>query len=601
MSARVIKRLLWAAAVLAACGLLVPTAALAHAVLQQTEPARGATAEQAPEQVRFRFSEAVEASFGAVRVFNADGERVDTGEAFRPGGRSSAIATRLKSGLPDGSYTATYRVISADSHPVSGGFVFSVGTPGAGPAQTVSDLVDQGNAGPVTEIAFGVVRFLDYAAIALAIGLLAFLAFVWRPALAAVAGGDATWRAASEVYVRRVRTIMVAALGAGLVSGALGIVLQGATAAGVSFWAALDRTIVGEVLDTRFGTVWGARLVAWAALGVALFALRRTVSVPALRPAQLGATGLALLAPARAWRVALVLIPLAFLAVSPALAGHASTQSPQLLLVPTDVIHVVAMSVWLAGLALIVFALPVATGRLESDDRSRLLAATLTRFSPIALAAVAALLTSGLVQSFVHVRSLDNVVGTAFGRAALIKLCLLLALIGLGAINRRRVIPRLRQIAAGGGPPAAAGRLLRRTVRAEVALIVVVLGVTAALVSYAPPTAVSSGPFSTSERLGPAQLELTVDPARVGSNEIHLYLFDAADGSQSTSTHELELQLYLPDKDIGPLSARPRKAGPGHYVVPAAAFGVAGSWQVKVTNRVSDFDEYATTIDVPIE
>lgn len=521
--------------------------------------------------------------------------------AFRPGERSSAIATRLKSGLPDGSYTATYRVISADSHPVSGGFVFSVGTPGAGPAQTVSDLVDEGNAGPVTEIAFGVVRFLDYAAIALAIGLLAFLAFVWRPALAAVAGGDATWRAASEVYVRRVRTIMVAALGAGLVSGAPGIVLQGATAAGVSFWAALDRTIVGEVLDTRFGTVWGARLVAWAALGVALFALRRTVSVPALRPAQLGATGLALLAPARAWRVALVLIPLAFLAVSPALAGHASTQSPQLLLVPTDVIHVVAMSVWLAGLALIVFALPVATGRLESDDRSRLLAATLTRFSPIALAAVAALLTSGLVQSFVHVRSLDNVVGTAFGRAALIKLCLLLALIGLGAINRRRVIPRLRQIAAGGGPPAAAGRLLRRTVRAEVALIVVVLGVTAALVSYAPPTAVSSGPFSTSERLGPAQLELTVDPARVGSNEIHLYLFDAADGSQSTSTQELELQLYLPDKDIGPLSARPRKAGPGHYVVPAAAFGVAGSWQVKVTNRVSDFDEYATTIDVPIE
>lgn len=422
MSARVIKRLLWAAAVLAAYGLLVPTAAPAHAVLQQTEPARGATAEQAPEQVSFRFSEAVEASFGAVRVFNADGQRVDTGEAFRPGGRSSAIATRPKAGLPDGSYTATYRVISADSHPVSGGFVFSVGTAGAGPAQTVSALVDQGNAGPVTEIAFGVVRFLDYAAIALAIGLLAFLAFVWRPALAAVAGGDATWRAASEAYVRRVRTIMVAALGAGLVSGALGIVLQGATAAGVSFWAALDRTIVGEVLDTRFGTVWGARLIAWAALGVALFALRRTVSVPALRPAQLGATGLALVAPARAWRVALLLIPLAFLAVSPALAGHASTQSPQLLLVPTDVIHVVAMSVWLAGLALIVFALPIATRRLESDDRGRLLAATLTRFSPIALAAVAALLTSGLVQSFVHVRSLDNVAGTAFGRAALIKL-----------------------------------------------------------------------------------------------------------------------------------------------------------------------------------
>lgn len=249
---------------------------------------------------------------------------------------------------------------------------------------------------------------------------------------------------------------------------------------------------------------------------------------------------------------------------------------------------------------MLLLVLPAATGRLEAGDRSRLLAASLVRFSPLALGTVAALLVSGLVQSYVHIRSLENVVGTPFGRAAAIKLCLLLSLIALGAVNRQRVVPRLREIARAGGAPGAAGRLLRRTLRAEVALLVVVLGVTSALVSYAPATAESSGPFSASRPLGPARLEVTVDPARVGSNEIHLYLIDASDGSQYTATKELRVRLSLPDKDIGPLPVEAERAGPGHYVVPAGPFGVAGDWQLEVTNRVSEFDEYQASMRVPV-
>ena len=66
------------------------------------------------------------------------------------------------------------------------------------------------------------------------------------------------------------------------------------------------------------------------------------------------------------------------------------------------------------------FVLPGATRLLERPDRTRLLAATLSRFSPVAFA-VLAILATGLVQSWFEIEKLDNLIDTAFGRAALIK------------------------------------------------------------------------------------------------------------------------------------------------------------------------------------
>ena len=97
------------------------------------------------------FSETVEGNFGAVRVFDARARRVDDGRTIHPGGSGSRLAVGLKPGLPDGTYVATYRVISADSHPVSGGLVFSVGKPAAAAAPTVAELIGDSAAGPVTQ------------------------------------------------------------------------------------------------------------------------------------------------------------------------------------------------------------------------------------------------------------------------------------------------------------------------------------------------------------------------------------------------------------------------------------------------------------------
>ena len=138
---------------------LLPASASAHALLESTTPARSARLDAVPKQVTLRFSEPVEAEFGAVRVFDTKGREVQAGSAFHPGGRGERVAVRLRSGLADDGYTVTYRVISADSHPVSGGFVFVVGDAPA-PATTVAELLGDDDTGAVIAglVAITVVR-----------------------------------------------------------------------------------------------------------------------------------------------------------------------------------------------------------------------------------------------------------------------------------------------------------------------------------------------------------------------------------------------------------------------------------------------------------
>jgi copper transport protein len=592
-----------AARVLLLCAavlLLLPGKALAHAQLVGTSPERGAQLERAPERVVFRFNESVEISFGSLRVFDADGREVQSGTAQHPAGRSDEVAVELERSLPEGSYAATYRVISADSHPVSGGFVFTVGQGGPASQVIVADLIDQGQAGRVTEVAYGAVRGLAYLAIALAVGALAFVLLVWAPALRAVARADDEWLAASTAFAERAELLLKAAVVLGVVTSALGIALQGATAAGTSLWSALDPDVLREMMSTRFGTVWGLRLAAWIGIGALLAVPALRVQVPRLRPASLGATGLAL---GRMPPVTGVLLAalVAFIALTPALSGHATTQDPIAVLLPTDLIHVLAMCVWIGGLVVLVLALPAATRRLQPHERSRLLAANVARFSPLALASVIALIASGTLQTILHLSAVSQLWETGFGRAVLAKVGLLLLLMGLGAYNRQRSRPRLQRLADEGGAPGAAGTALRRALRAEVALVVIVLGVTAALVSYAPPATTAAGPHSATAELGPARVELTVDPARVGANEIHLYLFDPRTGAQFERFRGFELELTLPEKQIGPLTADVEKAGPGHYIVPRAELVPGGDWQLQFRARVSEFDEYRTTVEVPVQ
>jgi copper transport protein len=199
------------------------------------------------------------------------------------------------------------------------------------------------------------------------------------------------------------------------------------------------------------------------------------------------------------------------------------------------------------------------------------------------------------------VHSIHGLLHTTYGVLVLVKTALLAALAGFGWVNRERLIPGLRRLVDVAHPPGRSGVVARRTMRGEFALMFAVFGVTAALVSYAPPIDIANGPFSTTMTLGPAELEMTVEPARVGLNTVHLYLIDAHTGAQFTATKGLSVTAKLPANGIGPLPLQVNLAGPGHYVLSSVELSPGGTWQLQVTDRVSEFEEYAKTVDVPIK
>jgi copper transport protein len=588
---------------LAVLGVLASApAAWAHAQLLGTSPASGSTVQSMPKEVIFEFNQNVGGTLGAVRVYDAQGREVDDLAVSHPDGNEHWMGVGLQSRLPDGTYTATYRVISADTHIVYGGLVFNIGHAGAAPKFTVAGLIGRNRSGKITEAAFGVVRGLDYLTLALMVGGLVFLFFVWEPALTAVTGSEQRWSLASRVFAARLWRLFAVAIVLGVLASVLGVLLQGASAAGVSLWASLKSSIIVNTLESRFGEVWGLRAIDWILLGALLSAARalRRDAIAVLKPGSKDA-GTSTLGP-RPPRVILALLGIGavYLVITPALAGHASIESPTGAFFGSDALHVGAASVWVGGIACLLLALPGATRQLERPERSRLLLAALARFSPVALGAVVVIATTGIIQAYIDVRSVHGLLHSTYGALIIAKTVLLASLIGLGWVNRERVLPALERLVGDGRSPGGLGALARRTLRGELMLMLSVFGVTAALISYAPPIDAASGPFSTTTTIGSAELEMTVEPARVGLNTIHLYLINARNGTQFTATKELTASARLPSKGIGPLPLKANLAGPGHYVLNSAVLSPGGTWEIEINDRISEFEQLSRTVKVPI-
>jgi copper transport protein len=340
-----------------------------------------------------------------------------------------------------------------------------------------------------------------------------------------------------------------------------GIVLQGAKAGGFGIGKALSRDVISSVLETRFGEVWAAQ--ATLAIVVAILLVAR-MTVAALAPA-------------------------ALLLLTPSLAGHASVSGAIALV--TDVAHVTAAAVWVGGLAALAVALLCA-----GAARWELAVTAVPRFSGLAVVAVSWLIASGTVSAYLQVRALRGLWETTYGQLLLVKITLVLPLLALGLYNNRRAVPRLRERLA----TAAERTRFLRTAAAELALMVAIVGVTAVLVSEPPARAevAPRGPYATTAELGDLELNLVVDPATAGLNQIHLYLTNSS--GQPTDVDEATVSATLASRQIGPIRMEAHPAGPGHFIVHGAQLALAGDWQLRVEVRRGEFNATAATVSVPI-
>ncbi len=488
---------------------------------------------------------------GSIRVFDDKVERVDSGDVTKPA--DDSVSVGLPDDLPYGTYVVAWRVISADSHPIRGAFAYSVGDASVGDTtDIVQAVLDQEAGSEAADLALAVVRYIGLAAILLCVGGAAVLAFVVDP----------------RKLRRRWHWIALAVVGAVIaVDAVLWISLTGVKAAGFGLDKAFDWSLSGEVLDTSFGKVWVARAI----LGLVLAVL----AVVAFRRRSSPSTALVGIASA--------------IAVTLALSGHARIEGS--LGVVSDSLHVVAGGVWAGGLAFLALVLVEAGG-----DRWSLARTAVPRFSTLAVASVAVLVVTGIVSAFLEIRSWSALWETTYGQLVLVKVAILVPLLALGAYNNRVSVPRLRA-----GSPAPAGRrAFARAIGTELALLLVIVGVTTALVAEPPgkaQAAVAAGPVAREGKVGPYDYSVTFEPAEAGPNTVHVYLLNST--GQLADVDEVTMSGTLPEVDIGPLDIELSSGGPGH-VTGVAELPLPGDWQVQLDVRKGDFDEWSTVIDVPI-
>src|SRR5947209_511637 len=259
-------RRLGALVALAAGLALAPAApASAHALLLRTEPAPQTTVKTAPTAIKPFFSEPVEVTFGAIRVFDVNGKRVDPGTLHRVGDGSEVDVP--VNGLKDGTYTVTWRAVSADGHPVSGGFTFYVGNPSTISAVAIPS--DQG-AGRLVGWGFGAVRFAWFSALLGLIGAVVVRRWVWTPAVRAAGPGASE---AAAAFRRRFRPALLGAWIVLAVAGALALAFQAASASGLSLTSAARPSVLGDVLRTNYGRLWLVQAALTVAVAVPVVAL----------------------------------------------------------------------------------------------------------------------------------------------------------------------------------------------------------------------------------------------------------------------------------------------------------------------------------------
>jgi copper transport protein len=621
-----VRRLAAGFAVAAAFVLLTAGPAAAHAVLESTSPGGGSIVATAPREVTATFDESVGVSVDSLRVFAPDGSRVDDGDTTH-GDAGDQIAVGLHGGLGIGTYTVAWHVISADSHPVEGAFTFSIGVASS---TSVNAATLGTHASAAVGLLFGAVRWAGYLSFALLFGGGMFLVVCWP-------GGAKDRRA--------VRLIAVGWAGSAL-AGAGSLLLQGVYGGGLPLGRALDTSVLDATLDARFGHAVAVRLLL-IALSAPLIAVGAGRLPTAGKRARVLIGGGALLLGVLA-------------AATWAVADHAGTGSQVPIAVPSDVVHLCAMGIWLGGLAVLVFALLRADPEQQAAEPDAVVpigekTSAVRRFSPIALACIGSLLVTGVYQAWRNVGSWHALTGTDYGRLVLIKIVGLAAIVGLGRLARQR-LAQLPQSAAeqakqpeqaapapvalpasvgtrrptdrlGGGattrrpgrrtsrvgagtaarrdPDAglahrAALHGLRRTVAVEAGLAVAILAVSSLLVESEPGRTVATGPTDVTVQFNTGTASgsvlVYVSPAALGLNQAHMYLSDAKGLPYDPA--QVTADFVLPAQNLGPLPLTVEQDGPGHYLDVPVVLNFRGTWELEITIRSDNFDE--TTIRVPV-
>jgi copper transport protein len=530
--------------------LVVAGPALAHAVFVSANPAPGAVLPDPPAQVRIVFSEPLNGDLSGIDLLDSTGSAVTLRSARVDPADNRAFEIDLPPLQPD-RYTVIWHTVSlVDGHTRTGSYPFTVLEPN-GSQPPIQTAVTPPPAQPPT---------LPDAVLALAAWLVFIgLALLAGPILVSLVARPPPELAGIVPLARLLR--LEIGLGALFALAGAAMQLVGAVlpAGGIS--------ALGSLISNTFGIGWTLRTVAVLLL------------VVGWRSNWLGASGQMRIA-----RAGLLGIALAATAAT----SHGAASAVPAWGFAFDLVHVGAVAVWVGGIIALAIGYRTLDARDQAQQAYRL--QLLGRISILAGIAVPLVLLAGLGSAVIELARPGNLLDTSYGQALGLKLLLTVALLGMAGLNAFWLRPAAVRAAAAEGH-------LRRTVVAEAALAVVVVGIAATMSVLVPArsadatraaidrVATDTDParsFSGSTSVGGAPVDVKITPATLGTNVVRAdSVVDL--GSQLTVT-AIGPGDQRVDAELDGVGTQPASDGLLHTVYGGSLSitGATGSWQLSV-------------------
>ena len=625
----VVQRMFFIAAPFAICLMLlfpvVASAHTAHAILLRSDPAKDAILSVAPQQVRMWFSEDLNPTLSTAVVVNAENQRVDNSDAHVSSNDPAEMDVTLMSNLSPAVYIVVWRSDSNDDgHILRGSFIFTLARPdGTVPTLSGNTIPGQNalGSGNLTGLYTGQVdgpTLFNLIAITLVelgavfwVGAQLWLVFVLQPVSEDHKEQSNTNQ---QVQLRFERLFSFPTLLVLLLAN-IGVLLgQALNFTGGQWGPAFALTLLSNLATSgRFGTFWVMReIVIGAALLLSLcmlFFKRRPKVINSLLPWANLILGLAL-----------------FIAIT--MSSHAAAVSKNVVFyaVPIDWLHLLAAAFWVGGIMYIATTYLPVIHRAPIAERARSLITVLPYYTPWAIAGVAIMAVTGPFNATFHLTSWVQFITTAYGRALVVKILLVGALLTTSSIHVGLLRPRLKkeywkyayiagrvavdqattvsdrptkllvqQVNLREGRLSKKTRLLTEVLRWEPLLGVAVLvcvGLMNVFAGTLSPTSTQQQqptenikPFNTTVKTTDSKftIMLNVNPNRFGTN---IFTVSVVDNSTGKPTTNVGVSLYttMLDMDMGTDTVNLLPDEQGHFSA-SGDLSMGGNYQIRIQIR----------------
>ena len=544
----------------------------AHPFTNETIPNLSSNAPTGVSEVIVFFSEPVEIEFSTIKVLDNNGNQIDNKDTNYYEDEKSLIVTTEP--LEDGVYTVTTKVLSkVDGHLVPGAFLFAVGDVVIDPKllenQSSIELIFYPEAGA---------RFPGIVGQTIVLGVVIASLIIWG-----TQNKQSIKEELEQVQIKHHQKFMTIT-GIGLMLVFISNILM------IAVQTVRLETSPIEVIQTYFGTIWLARMIITIVLLGLWFALDRKTNVTKkIQIPMLGAM-------------------LALISTS-SLIGHgaASGETPALIL---DYVHNLVAAVWIGGIFYFVFTLLPSLSNLKEESREKMSLALIPRFSIAFIISIGIVIITGPLLMWFLESDVGLITESVYGQLIILKIAIASVMVALGGFFQFRVQKTAEKNFQSG--KINVHRKLRRSLKLDAALGVILLGVVALLTNGTLPEGefrdasaqeIIYG-FKTIEFTDNAKFEIQITPFSSGVNTILVQVSDF-NNNPIYDANAIKVKMANPSKNISPIEI-PMEITKEENDIPTEfqgelTFGFSGEWQLEIESQRTENANESKIVNVLVK